>query len=185
MAESRTSDEVEKSGQASSDRLWILVNANPPESTSGVVSGRRPRETVVVRDGDNLLVSVDVGRGSALSVPFKTVEPGCSQATLIVRLAAASTPCAGCVDERLAGAAREIGGLDAERVFRAVRAAIDACAARAHGERPCSVADAGGSPESAGPRSSGALRLAPANGPHVPAGSALPADTDIDVILII
>ncbi|WP_437733652.1 hypothetical protein [Sorangium sp. So ce1335] len=185
MAESHTSDDVEKSGQASSDRLWVLVNANPPESTRGRVSGRRPRETVVVRDGDNLLVSVDVGRSSALSVPFKMVEPGCSEATLIVRLAAASAPCAGCVDESLARAARELGGLDAESVFRAVRAAIAGCAARAHGERPCGAADAGGPLEGAGPPSSGAFRLAPANAPHVPAGSALPADTDIDVILIL
>ncbi|WP_437287629.1 hypothetical protein [Sorangium sp. So ce406] len=149
------------------------------------MSGRHPRETVVVRDGNNLLVSVDVGRGSGLSVPFSKVELGCSEATLIVRLAAPSAPCAGCVDDSLARAARELGGLDAESVFRAVRAAIDACAARAHGERPCGVADAGGPHESAGPRSCGALRLAPANAPHVPAGSALPADTEIDVILII
>ncbi|XXT19069.1 hypothetical protein WME94_53475 [Sorangium sp. So ce429] len=141
---------------------------------------------MVVRDRDNLLVSVDVGRGSALAVPFKTVELGNSEATLIVRLAAASTPCAGCVDESLASALQERGGLDAESVFGAVRAAIAGCAARAHGERASSAADAGGlPPESAGPRSSGALRLAPANAPHVSAGSALPADSDIDVILII
>ncbi|WP_437622097.1 hypothetical protein [Sorangium sp. So ce1151] len=139
---------------------------------------------MVVRDRDNLLVSVDVGRGSALAVPFKTVELGNSEATLIVRLAAASTPCAGCVDESLARAVQERGGLDAESVFGAVRAAIAGCAARAHGERAASAAG-GLSPESAGPRSSGALRLAPANGPHVSAGSALPADSDIDVILII
>lgn len=176
MAESRTSDDVEKSGRASSDRLWILVNANHPESTPGHPSGRYPRETVVVRDRNNLLVSVDVGRGSALAVPFNKVELARSVATLVVRLAASSTPCARCVDESLARAARELGELDAKSVFRAVRAAIAGCAERAHGGPP---------PESAAPRSSGALRLAPANAPHVPAGAALPAEGDIDVILII
>ncbi|XXX76386.1 hypothetical protein WMF30_52935 [Sorangium sp. So ce134] len=140
----------------------------------------------MVRDGDNLLVSVDVGRGSALAVPFDKVELACPEATLIVRLAATSTPCAACVDERLARAARELGGLDAESVFRAVRDAIAGCAARAHGDRRGGQADAGGAPpESSGPRSCGALRLAPADGPHVPAGAALPGDGDIDVILII
>ncbi|AUX37898.1 uncharacterized protein SOCE836_101360 [Sorangium cellulosum] len=185
MAESRTSDAVEKSGQASSDRLWILVNTSYRESAPERVSGRHPRETVVVRDGDTLLVSVDVGIGSSLAVPFDKVELASPEATLIVRLAASSTPCARCVDERLARAARELGGLDAESVFRAVRAAITGCAERAHGERRGGQADAGGAPPEAGPRSCGALRLAPANAPHVPAGAALPGDGDIDVILII
>ncbi|WP_236644303.1 hypothetical protein [Sorangium cellulosum] len=186
MAESRTSDAVEKSGQASSDRLWILVNTSYHESAPERVSGRHPRETVVVRDGDTLLVSVDVGRGSSLAVPFDKVELACPEATLIVRLAASSTPCARCVDERLARAAEELGGLDAESVFRAVRAAIAGCAERAHGERRGGQADAGGAPpESSVTRSCGALRLAPANAPHVPAGAALPGDGDIDVILII
>ncbi|WP_437634187.1 hypothetical protein [Sorangium sp. So ce854] len=130
----------------------------------------------MVRDRNNLLVSVDVGRGSALAVPFNKVELARSVATLVVRLAASSTPCARCVDESLARAARELGELDAKSVFRAVRAAIAGCAERAHGGPP---------PESAAPRSSGALRLAPANAPHVPAGAALPAEGDIDVILII
>lgn len=184
MAESRTSDDVEKSGQASSDRLWILVNANHPESTPGHPSGRCPRETVVVRDRNNLLVSVDVGRGSAFAVPFNKVELARSVATLVVRLAASSTPCARCVDESLARAARELGELDAKSVFRAVRAAIAGCAERAHDEPR--GGRAGGPPaDSAAPRSSGALRLAPANAPHVPAGAALPAEGDIDVILII
>lgn len=185
MAEGRTSDAVEKSGQASSDRLWILVNTSHRESAPERVSGRRPRETLVVRDGDNVLVSVDVGRGSALAVPFNKAEPGCPETTLVVRLAASSTPCARCVDDSLARAARELGGLDAESVFRAVRAAIAGCAERAHGEPPGSSTDGGPPPESSGPRSCGALRLAPANAPHVPAGSALPSDSDIDVILII
>ncbi|WP_437967131.1 hypothetical protein WMF04_47565 [Sorangium sp. So ce260] len=139
----------------------------------------------MVRDGDNLLVSVDVGRGSALAVPFGKAELGCPEATLVVRLAASSTPCARCVDDSLARAAQELGGLDAESVFRAVRAAIAGCADRAHGERPPGSTDGGSPPESAGPRSCGALRLAPANAPHVTAGSALPSESDIDVILII
>ncbi|WP_437316524.1 hypothetical protein [Sorangium sp. So ce385] len=137
---------------------------------------------MVVRDGDTLLVSVDVGRGSSLAVPFDKAELAGPEATLIVRLAASSTPCARCVDERLATAARELGGLDAESVFRAVRAAIAGCAERAHGGHADAV---GAPPESSAPRSCGALRLAPANAPHVPAGAALPGDGDIDVILII
>ncbi|WP_438016922.1 hypothetical protein WMF18_40015 [Sorangium sp. So ce315] len=138
----------------------------------------------MVRDRDNLLVSVDVGRGSAFAVPFNKVELARSVATLVVRLAASSTPCARCVDESLARAARELGELDAKSVFCAVRAAIAGCAERAHDE-PRGGRAGGPPPDSAAPRSSGALRLAPANAPHVPAGAALPAEGDIDVILII
>lgn len=191
MAEGRTSDAAEKSGQASSDRLWILVNTSHRESASDSVSGRRPRETLVIRDGDTLLVSVDVGRGrsSALTVPFNVVELGRLEATLVVRLAATSgpcAPCAACIDESLARAAQEPGGLDTERVFRAVRAAVAGCAQRAHGEGPCGAADAGGTPpESAGPRPSGVLRLAPANAPHVPAGDAPAKESELDILLII
>ncbi|WP_437528565.1 hypothetical protein WME79_45880 [Sorangium sp. So ce726] len=149
---------------------------------------------MVIRDGDTLLVSVDVGRGrgSALTVPFNMVELGRLEATLVVRLAAASAPCTACVDESLALAAQEPGGLDTERVFRAVRAAIAGCAQRAHREGPRGAADAGGpSPESSGPRPLSALRLAPANAPLVPAGGALGAggasakESELDILLII
>ncbi|WP_104986326.1 hypothetical protein [Sorangium cellulosum] len=141
---------------------------------------------MIVRDGAHLLISVDVGSGSALAVPFKLAELGGTDATLVVRLVSAETPCAACVDERLARAAEELGGLGAEGVFRAVRAAIAGCAARVHGDPPPGAADAGGpAPESARVRSSGSLRLAPANAPCVPAGGVVPAESDIDVILII
>lgn len=188
MAEGRTSDAAEKSGQASSDRLWILVNTSLRESAPERVSGRPPRETMVIRDGDTLLVSVDVGRGrgSALTVPFNRVELGRLEATLVVRLAATSAPCAACVDESLARAAQEPGGLDTERVFRAVRAAIAGCAHRAHGDR--GAADAGGPPpESSGPRPLGTLRLAPVNAPHVPAGAggATGKESELELLLII
>lgn len=196
MAEGRTSDAAEESGQASSDRLWILVNTSLRESAPERVSGRPPRETMVIRDGDTLLVSVDVGRGrgrgSALTVPFNMVELGRLEATLVVRLAATSAPCAACVDESLARAAQEPGGLDTERVFRAVRAAIAGCAHRAHGEGPRAAADAGGPPpESSGPRPLGALRLAPVNAPHVPAGGApgtggaLGKESELELLLIL
>lgn len=188
MAEGRTSDAAEKSGQASSDRLWILVNTSLRESAPERVSGRPPRETMVIRDGDTLLVSVDVGRGrgSALTVPFNRVELGRLEARLVVRLAATSAPCTACVDESLARAAQEPGGLDTERVFCAVRAAIAGCAQRAHGDR--GAADAGGPPpESSGPRPLGALRLAPINAPHVPAGAggATGKESELELLLII
>lgn len=186
MAEGLTRDDVKKSGQASSDRLWILVNASQRESTPGCMSAGHPRQTVVVRDRDHVLISVDVGDGSALAVPFRSAELGRSTARLVVRLAASSTPCAGCVDEGLARAAEELGGLDAESVFGAIRAAIARCAERAHGEPPRSAPAAGGR-RSARPasRPTRTLHLAPANAPHVPAAGALPADSDIDVILIL
>ncbi|WP_437913800.1 hypothetical protein WME73_46440 [Sorangium sp. So ce302] len=149
---------------------------------------------MVIRDGDTLLVSVDVGRGrgKALTVPFNMVELGRLEATLVVRLAATSAPCAACIDESLARAAQEPGGLDTDRVFCAVRAAIAGCAQRAHGEAARGAADAGGPPpESSGPRPLGALRLAPVNAPHVPAGGApgagaAPAkESELDILLII
>ncbi|WP_437675425.1 hypothetical protein [Sorangium sp. So ce131] len=139
-----------------------------------------------MRDGAHLLISVDVGSGSALAVPFKMAELGSSDATLVVRLVSSETPCAACVDERLATAAEELGGLGAEGVFRAVRAAIAGCPGRAHREPSPGAAEGGGrAPESARVRSSGSLRLAPANEPCVPAGGVVPAESDIDVILII
>ncbi|MGK4008694.1 hypothetical protein WMF31_39165 [Sorangium sp. So ce1036] len=145
-----------------------------------------PRQTVIVRDREHVLISVDVGEGSALAVPFKPSEPGGSAARLVVRLAARSTPCAGCVDEGLARAVEALGGLDAERVLCAIRAAIARCAERAHGEPPRSAPAAGGPLPGRPPmRLTRALRLAPANAPHVPAAGALPAESDIDVILII
>ncbi|WP_437975393.1 hypothetical protein WMF11_46765 [Sorangium sp. So ce295] len=143
---------------------------------------------MVIRDGDTLLVSVDVGRGrgKALTVPFNMVELGRLEATLVVRLAATSAPCAACIDESLARAAQEPGGLDTERVLRAVRAAIAGCAQRAHGEVARGAADAGvPPPESSGPRPWGALRLAPLNAPHVPAGGAPGKESELELLLII
>ncbi|WP_437589324.1 hypothetical protein [Sorangium sp. So ce1000] len=143
---------------------------------------------MVIRDGDTLLVSIDVGRGRgpALTVPFNMVELGRLEATLVVRLAAASAPCSACVDESLARAAQEPGGLDAERVFRAVRAAVAGCAHRAHGEGPRGAADAGAPPpEGAGSRPLGALRLAAMSAPHVPAGGAPAKESELELLLII
>ncbi|WP_437296262.1 hypothetical protein [Sorangium sp. So ce426] len=77
-------------------------------------------------------------------------------------------------------------GLDTERVLRAVRAAIAGCAQRAHGEAARGAADAGGPPpESSGPRPWGALRLAPLNAPHVPAGGATAKESELELLLII
>ena len=59
------------------DRLWVLLDKGERPSQPGDTAelrpapeppgAARPRRTMVVRDGDKLLISVPVGRGSALA----------------------------------------------------------------------------------------------------------------------
>jgi hypothetical protein len=188
MATGHSNEGVKESALASTDRFWILVNARNRESYLEQLSSdgsRGSRETLVVRDGEHVLISVDVGRGSALAVPFKIDELACSGATLVVRLISDTAPCARCVDDSLASAVEARGGLDAAGIFGAVRAGISRCAARAHTEP--TRAEPGGAcapPESSGARSTGALHLVPPNAPHVTAGG-VPASCDVDVVLLI
>src|SRR4051812_38340572 len=111
MTTGHSNEGVKESALASTDRLWILVNARNRESYLEQLSSGGSRETLVVRDGEHVLISVDVGRGSALAVPFKIDELACSGATLVVRLISDTAPCARCVDDSLASAVEARGGL--------------------------------------------------------------------------
>jgi hypothetical protein len=138
------------------------------------------RRTLVVRDGDKVLISVPVGKGSALAVPLRVDQLPCEGARLVVRLASDTAPCPGCVDEGLAAACAVRGGLDAAGILGAVRDATDRCAEvsrldPAHGAPPSSIP----------PRSGGSLRLAPPAGPHVDAGSTPAEGGEVDLLLII
>lgn len=178
--EGNKSDEGKTSAQASSDRLWILVNARERESATATPGERARRQTVVVRDGAKIFISVDVGRRSALAASFDKTEPGCADATLVVRITSASTPCAGCVDAALLQACAARRGLDAASTFRAVRAAIARCAERARAEPSHRPADAGGPPPASVRRGPiGAGRLAPSHAPR-----ALARECEMDVLLI-
>jgi hypothetical protein len=183
MAERHSEPDVESGGGASSDRLWILASSRSYGSSPGHVQSEGRRPTLVVRDRDRLLIRIDVGRGSPLALPFGIEQASCAGATLIVRLSSEATPCAACIDEHVESAAAALGGLDAAGVFRAIRAGTARCAAAP----PHAAPDEAGSapPESASPRSHGALRLAPPNAPHVPAGVAPSAEGEMDVLLII
>lgn len=186
MTTGHSNEDVKDSVPAREDRLWILVNARNRESYLEQLFCGGPRPTLIVRDREQILISVDVGRGSALAGPFRIDELTGSGATLIVRLVSATAPCAGCVDESLAAAVEAAGWLGAPAIFRAVRAGIARCAARSLSE-PAHAAPGGAERplESSGARVARALRLVPPNAPRVPAGGAPAFESDIDVVLII
>ena len=167
------------------DRFWILLDIG--ERGARPEGAEEPaRRTLVVRDGDKVLISVPVGRGSPLAVPLRIDQLPHVGARLVVRLASETTPCARCVDERLAAACEDQGGLDAAGILRAVHAALNGCAALArvdpgHGVAPAPAAPAGSLPTRGGVP----LRLAPPNEPHVGAGGALADGNDADLLLII
>jgi len=183
------------------DRLWILLDKGErPSSTAArgrsaagradpwpaaePPGGERTRRTIVVRDGEKLLISVSVGRGSALAAPLRIDELPCAGARLVVRLASEITPCPRCVDEGLMEACDERGGAGPDGILAAVRAGLERCAVRQQ-LHPGHGSEASGSEPPPPSRPSAALRLAPPNAPHVPAGGPLPDGRDMDLILII
>lgn len=179
MATCHTSDEGKKSGQASSDRLWILVNKREREPAPGE---RARRQTVIVRDGAKIFISVDVGRYSALAASFMDAGPACSDATLVLRITSASAPCGACVDSALLEASAARRRLDAASTFRAVHAAIARCRERARVEPSHRPADAGGPSPDGAPRGAlGAGRRAPV---RTSTASALARECEMDVLLI-
>lgn len=167
------------------DRFWVLVDTRRPPSAREPDRRRPPRRTLVVRDGDTVLLSIDVHPGSPLAAPFRIDQLSCPGATLVVRIASETTPCGPCVDDHLAAACADPAGLDAAAVFRAVRAGVERCAHLRLADPQHGAPEGDAPPESVPPRSAGSVRLAPPSGPHVPAGGTGAADSDIDVILII
>lgn len=172
----RSGEDEERSADSRDDRLWVLLDRAAAEPPGGD-RGAPPRRTIIVRDGERVLISVPVGRDSALAVPLRIDQLPCAGARLVVRVASEITPCAACVEERLTEACAG-GGLDAGGILAAVHAAIERCAdlqRRDPGHRAERPSDP---PPS---RTAAALRHPPPTAGNVPTGPA----GDMDIILIL
>jgi hypothetical protein len=175
----KDADELREEG----DRLWILLDKGRRGPSPGTPAGARDRRTLIVRDGDKVLISVPVGRDTALATRFRIDQLPCAGARMVVRLAAEITPCAPCIEERLEQACEVNGGLGPQGILDAVRAGVARCAAQRRLD-PAHGAETGSDPPPPS-RSGAALRLAPPNAPHVSAGAAVAEAGDVDLILII
>lgn len=169
-------EDEERSVDGRDDRLWVLLDRAAPEPPGGD-RGATPRRTIIVRDGERVLISVPVGRDSALAVPLKIDQLPCAGARLVVRVASEITPCAACVEERLLSACAG-GALDTGGILAAVHAAIDRCAELQRRDPGHRVERPSDPPPS---RTGAALRHAPPTSGNVPTGPA----GDMDIILIL
>lgn len=176
MGSEKSGDDDERPADSRDDRLWVLLDRAATEPPGGD-RGAQPRRTIIVRDGERVLISVPVGRGSALAVPLKIDQLPCAGARLVVRVASEITPCAACVEERLLAACAG-GALDAPGILAAVHASIDRCADLQRRD-PGHRVERGSDPPPS--RTGAALRHGPPTSPNVPTGPA----GDMDIILIL
>lgn len=116
IAEDRGSREVVARAEQLVDRYWFLVRRRRgPE--------QEPAGTVVLRDGESVVITVEARR------------IGWPDGTLLFRLRAPTTPCAGCVERALGFGYRHAGRpLTPADVREVLRVAVDRCAAS--GEDP-------------------------------------------------
>ncbi|WP_050435526.1 hypothetical protein [Chondromyces crocatus] len=151
-----------------------------PASPEAIPSSEGARRTLVVRNGDKVLISVPVGRDSALAIPLKIHLLPNAGARLIVRVASEVAPCSACIEDHLLSACAA-DGLGAGGIFAAIREGIAHCVELQrhdplHGiEQDVELL----------PSRTRALLLAPANEPHVVTGGGRPESSEMDLILIL